>query len=130
MNHMSNDAAGLILNRIDQWGRDRNIIGGSSAKDQFPKLIEEVGELASGVAKQNIDMIRDGIGDTIVVLTMIAGNAGLSIAECLDQAYNEIKDRKGVLLDGIFVKSTDPDYERVCAEVERRRLKDDGPTAA
>ena len=110
-----------LLNLIDQWGRDRNIIGAGTSKDQFPKLISEMGELADGVAKGDKTMIKDGIGDVIVVLTMIAGIEELSVAECLEHAYNEIKDRKGILFDGVFIKSTDPRYADAVIEIDRRR---------
>lgn len=102
---------GGTLDKITQWGRDRNIIGGATSKDQLPKLMSEIGELADkGIAKRDLGEIKDGIGDAIVVLAMIAGIEGISVAECIEHAFEEIKDRKGVLFDGVFVKESDPQY--------------------
>jgi len=87
---------------ITQWHRDRNLIEGATDKDQVCKLIQEVGELSDNVCKGND--VSDDIGDIIVVLINIAVRNGLSLDECLCQAYNDIKDRKGRMVDGIFVK--------------------------
>ena len=43
----------------------------------------------------------------IVVLINIAERNGVSINECLSQACDDIKDRKGKMIDGIFVKEKD-----------------------
>ena len=112
----------ILLQRIAQWGRDRNIIGGATSLQQFTKLVSEVAELGDkGLAKRDIEQIKDGIGDIIVVLCMIAGIEEVSIEECLEAAYNDIKDRRGVLFEGVFVKSTDPQYEFVLTQVQQRR---------
>jgi len=93
------------VERIKQWHHDRNLIDGATDKDQVCKLIQEVGELSDNVCK-NRD-IRDDIGDIIVVLINIVERHNLSLTECLEVAYNDIKDRKGRMVDGIFVKEDD-----------------------
>jgi NTP pyrophosphatase (non-canonical NTP hydrolase) len=92
---------------IRQWAEDRNLIEGSRPVNQISKLLEEMGELATGVNKNKIDLIADGIGDSIVVLTILAKQCDLNIEDCIDLAWNEIKDRKGRMVDGIFVKEAD-----------------------
>ena len=89
---------------IQNWAWDRSLIGGSTPNAQMLKLMEEVGELAGGVCKDKADVIKDSIGDVFVVLTIIAAQMGWSIEECVQAAYNEIKDRKGKMVDGVFVK--------------------------
>ena len=89
---------------IQNWAWDRNLIDGSTPNAQMLKLMEEVGELAGGVCKDKTDVIKDSIGDAFVVLTIIAAQMGWSIEECVQAAYAEIKDRKGKMVDGIFVK--------------------------
>ena len=69
------------------------------------KLIQEVGELSDNVCKKRD--IRDDIGDCIVVLINIAERNNLTLTECLEKAYDDIKDRKGRMVDGIFVKEGD-----------------------
>ena len=93
-----------LIYMIRQWHHDRNLIDGATDKDQVCKLIQEVGELSDNVWKGND--IKDDIGDIIVVLINIAERNNVTIAECLDQAYNDIKDRKGTMVDGIFIKET------------------------
>ena len=89
---------------IQNWAWDRNLIDGSTPNAQMLKLMEEVGELAGGVCKDKGDVIKDSIGDVFVVLTIIAAQMGWSIEECVQAAYAEIKDRKGRMVQGVFVK--------------------------
>ena len=49
----------------------------------------------------------DGVGDTVVSLICISEQLGLKFNDCLDYAYNEIKDRKGKLINGTFVRESD-----------------------
>lgn len=93
--------------RIRQWASERNLINGSDTKSQFVKLMEEAGELASAIAKQRDDEFADAIGDMFVVMTILADQKGLQIEECIAGAWNEIKDRKGRMVDGVFVKDAD-----------------------
>ena len=90
---------------IGQWHRDRNLIDGSTDKDQYMKLIQEAGELSDSLCKGKD--IRDDIGDMMVVLINIMVRNNLTMNECLSVAYDDIKDRKGKMIDGIFVKEGD-----------------------
>lgn len=161
---------------VRQWAVDRNLIEGSTPEAQCIKLIEEYGELARGIAKKDEALIKDSIGDTLVVCIILAAQLGSdsfsidklifertaldvpdvsekivvrgatelgaisyfinvtnrdidrcigniyalcdtlaeiaylykwSLADCLEAAYNEIKDRKGRMVDGIFIKEGD-----------------------
>ena len=94
-----------LIDRIGQWHHDRNLIEGSDDKSQFAKLIQEAGELSDNICKGKD--VADDIGDMIVVLINIAERNGLTIEDCLEQAWNDIKDRKGKMVDGIFVKEGD-----------------------
>lgn len=94
-----------LVNKIAQWHHDRNLIDGSTDKDQYMKLIQEAGELSDNICKGRD--IKDDIGDMMVVLINIATRNNLTITECLDAAYNDIKNRKGRMIDGVFVKEAD-----------------------
>lgn len=102
-----------LINKVKQWANSRNIIHGCTSKDQFIKLVSEVGELADFIPKRNKEGIKDSIGDILVCLINIAEQEYLDLDECLEHSYNEIKDRKGIMFNGIFVKDTDPNYERI-----------------
>ena len=90
---------------IGQWHKDRNLIDGSTDKDQYMKLIQEAGELSDSLCKGKD--IKDDIGDMMVVLINIMVRNNLTMDECLSVAYNDIKDRKGKMIDGVFVKDGD-----------------------
>jgi len=92
----------LYEKRVVQWANDRNLIKGSDSRAQHIKLQEEVDEL--WVSLRNKKNPIDDIGDCLVVLTIIAEQQGLTLLECIAHAYEEIKDRKGVMRDGIFHK--------------------------
>lgn len=95
------------LNKILVWAGERDLIEGATPQAQLVKTVEELGEMAGGIARGNKDKIKDGIGDVIVTLTILAAQYEMSIEECLAQAYSDIKDRKGRMIDGIFVKEAD-----------------------
>lgn len=171
-----------ISEKTKQWSIDRNLHTANPLK-QFQKLNEEYGELNSGIAKDKPDVIKDSVGDCLVVLTILAqqldiddidhllllGNSnyytkgmastdslilygsksigemaatlqnityngssinniarikfairniagvldkiainfGFVTKDCFEFAYNEIKDRKGKLIDGVWVKEAD-----------------------
>jgi NTP pyrophosphatase (non-canonical NTP hydrolase) len=92
------------IQNIENWAKDRNLILGSTPQAQMLKLTEEIGELARGIAKQQPEIIADSIGDCVVVLTIIAKQCGFTLEGCVSGAYEEIKDRKGRMVDGVFVK--------------------------
>jgi NTP pyrophosphatase (non-canonical NTP hydrolase) len=90
--------------RVTQWAIDRNIIGGTTPKDQFGKLVEEVKELRDAIEEYDLPDIVDAIGDCSVVLAIIAAQCGLAFEQCQEAAWEEIKDRKGRIINGTFVK--------------------------
>jgi hypothetical protein len=140
-----------IINNIRQWHHDRNLIEGSTDKDQCLKLMQELGELSDSICKGH-DMVNllnvavrdienstpvEGVDDKdqclrlmkelgnlsdsickgrdhkydivniLVVLLDIAERNGYTVTECLNVAWQDIKDRKGRMVDGIFVKEAD-----------------------
>lgn len=91
---------------IEVWATDRNLHNADS-KAQISKLTEEIGELASGVNKSNKEVVKDSIGDAYVVLTILAMQQKVDVRDCIDMAYQEIKDRTGRIVNGIYVKESD-----------------------
>ena len=94
-----------LVEKVEQWHWDRNLIDGSTDKDQYMKLIQEAGELSDSLCKGKD--IKDDIGDMMVVLINIMVRNNLTMQECLAVAYEDIKDRKGKMIDGVFVKEGD-----------------------
>ena len=86
------------------WAKDRGLYDGGDPKTQALKLVEEVGETCRAILKEDAPEMIDGIGDCVVVLTNLAELIGTPIEECISQAYNEIKDRKGKMVNGTYKK--------------------------
>jgi NTP pyrophosphatase (non-canonical NTP hydrolase) len=111
-----------LIEQVKQWHYDRNLIDGSTDLAQFSKLMEETLELHESMVREVSDKYnyygngtlrqpngyedrkKDDIGDIMVVLINIAERNGLTLEQCLEHAYNDIKDRKGKMVDGVFVK--------------------------
>ena len=89
------------------WAEARNLIEGSDPKSQTLKLGSEFGELCDNIAKGRFSAAKDDIGDMVVVLTIIAQQIGSTLEECFEVAYNDIKDRKGKMVNGTFIKEGD-----------------------
>lgn len=118
MKKVSMDALHALI--LD-WAHARNIIDGGDSKTQCLKLISEAGELADDLIKGS--SVQDSIGDCIVVLSILAAQQGTSLEDCMMVAYADIKDRTGVLLDGVYIKSSDPEYETAVATISARGVR-------
>ena len=110
------------VTRVENWGEERGLLMeeyGTPNRDahqqerylyndksnsQMLKLMEEVGETAKALAYNDEDGLKDGIGDCAVVLIILAAQNGLTFEECLDHAWDEIRERTGKLEDGLFKK--------------------------
>lgn len=88
------------------WASNCNLLQEGDPKTQYIKLIEEVGELGKGINHRNRHEIIDGIGDTLVVLINLCWFLEVDPTMCLEAAYDVIKDRKGKMVNGTFVKDS------------------------
>lgn len=134
---MSNTALPVLTDNIVQWHRDRNLIDGSTDEAQLGKLLEEFTEVVAAVyagrspiqikdiitnkldqlhlnqriktvePEDALKALADGIGDMDVVMINLATRNGLTKQDCLAQAYDDIKFRKGKMIGGIFIKEED-----------------------
>lgn len=104
MNDQENTFGNLVelICKTVRWHYNRNLIEGSTDKAQLLKLLEEFNELSDSVS--NGRDIKDDVGDMLVVMINICERNNTTLYECLEVAYNDIKDRKGRMVDGIFVK--------------------------
>lgn len=95
-----------IIDLINQWGIDRQITkeNGCGGKRQAVKMAEELDEFTDALEYNNRAEIIDAIGDMFVVLVQMARLEDVNLLEAINSAYNEIKDRKGKMINGIFVK--------------------------
>ncbi len=80
-----------LVKLVEEWAREKNLDIAEPEK-QMLKVVEEVGEVAAALARNNKNDLRDGIGDVVVTLVILAIQNDMDLYECLNQAYNEIKD--------------------------------------
>jgi len=95
-----------IYDLIRIWAKDKGIYAKGDSKTQYLKLMEEVGELADAILKNDKAEVIDAIGDIVVVLTNLAALEDLRIEDCVASAYDVIKSRKGKMINGTFVKES------------------------
>ena len=98
-----------LQKKVIQWAKDRNILENSTAIKQIHKTREELYETLGALrdledGKESILDVADGIGDMLVTIILLANIVGLNSVDCLEDAYEEIKNRKGKMVDGFFVK--------------------------
>ena len=100
------DLVDTLFDEVVEWGRDRGI---NNPAMQFAKLNEEAGEIAHELTREHLhtDEMADALGDTLVVLIILADILGYDLRECLKGAYDVIKDRRGRTEDGNFIKEED-----------------------
>lgn len=90
---------------VIRWSEARGIIPNSTSLAQHKKAQEEMNELLTAITDRDRAGIIDGIGDILVCLINVCALEDVSMTQCLEAAYQEIKDRKGYMnKEGIFVK--------------------------
>lgn len=95
-----------LVHCVEQWSINKGLNKAEFCK-QYLKVAEEVGEVAAALARSDMDTLRDGIGDSVVTLIILAQQNNMTLEECLQTAYDEIKHRTGKVVNGTFVKSSD-----------------------
>jgi NTP pyrophosphatase (non-canonical NTP hydrolase) len=96
-----------LTKAIETWGTGKGILPHPNPIAQFKKTQEEVNELLDGIKKEDLDEIKDAIGDIFVTLVMQTKAWNLTMAECIESAYDVIKMRTGKMVDGQFIKDAE-----------------------
>lgn len=100
-----------LITCINVWADERNLKQ-ADPKIQWMRITEEVGEIRDVLLKptkftEPQAALKDAIGDTLVTIIVLAHQLDLDVTECLGIAYEEIKNRKGKMINGTFVKEDD-----------------------
>ena len=108
LNTPANTQIPELINKVNQWAISHGL-DKSNPKTQWMKVTEEVGEIRDVFLRpsdfENPEWsLKDAIGDSIVTLIVLCLQLGYDVEECLTIAYNDIKDRKGVMIDDNFIK--------------------------
>lgn len=91
--------------KIIQWAESRRIIPNSTPEVQLLKAMSEMGELADATIKKDKEAIVDAVGDVMVCLVNYCALQDINLVDCMEVAYDQIKNRRGTLLpNGLFVK--------------------------
>jgi NTP pyrophosphatase (non-canonical NTP hydrolase) len=91
--------------KIIQWSEARRIIPNSTPEVQLLKAMSELGELADATIKKDQEAVIDAVGDVMVCLVNYCALQDINLVDCMEVAYDQIKNRKGTLLpNGLFVK--------------------------
>lgn len=61
-----------LIKKIERWAIERGLDKNGTVEGQLIKTAEEVAELIIGISKDDIDVIKDSIGDVFV--TLVIGN--------------------------------------------------------
>lgn len=100
-----------LVSKVNEWADERNLKQ-ADPKIQWMRITEEVGEIRDVLLKptkftEPQAALKDAIGDTLVTIIVLAHQLDLDVTECLSIAYEEIKNRKGKMVNGTFVKEED-----------------------
>ncbi|HFI0151223.1 TPA: MazG-like family protein [Streptococcus suis] len=100
-----------LKDKVVRWAFDKDLHE-ADPKIQWMRVTEEIGEIRDVLLKPTKfenpqETLKDALGDSLVTLIVLAYQLRLDIVECLEVAYNEIKDRKGKMVNGTFVKEED-----------------------
>ncbi len=92
-----------LFDRIREWGKAKGI---DNPYTQMAKVTEEVGEIAHEISRGHFDTdeLADAFGDTIITIVILSDICGMDLTDCIESAYNVIKDRTGHTENGGFVK--------------------------
>lgn len=91
--------------KIIQWAEARKIIPNSTPEVQLLKAVSEIGELADATLKKDREAMEDAVGDVMVCLINYCALQDLNLVDCMEVAYDQIKNRGGRLLpSGVFQK--------------------------
>lgn len=94
-----------LIEAVEMWADDRGIYAGSTPEAQLLKAVSEMGELCDAEVKGELDAQKDAVGDVLVCLIIYCYMADYDLRDCLEGAYNEIKDRTGRMIPGgVWVK--------------------------
>lgn len=105
------DGIAELINKINHWADERSLKQ-ADPNIQWMRITEEVGEIRDVLLKptkftEPQAALKDAIGDTLVTIIVLAHQLDLDVTECLSIAYEEIKNRKGKMVNGTFVKEED-----------------------
>lgn len=97
-----------LINQVRDWAEERNITtGGGTGLGQAKKSNEEVMELMLAIEQNRAEDVKDAVGDILVTLIIQCEFWDFTLEDALEHAWEQIKDRRGTMINGQFVKEGD-----------------------
>lgn len=114
-----------LQEKVLNWAGSHDLLHEENADKQFMKFIEEVFEFKTEFDYNGNDFIvclidksmkftpdtfhemKLEMGDIIVTLIILCEQLDIDPTECLELAYEKIKNRKGETRNGVFIKAED-----------------------
>ena len=93
-----------LIENVKTWAEEKNLLKKENSKAQMLKVLEELGETAGALLKNKNKEIIDGLGDSFVTLIILCYQLDLEPKQCLQSAWDEIKNRKGKTVNGTFIR--------------------------
>lgn len=69
-----------IVPLLWEWAGDKGLLFAKNAPKQYEKFLEEVGETAKAILKNDVPEIKDGFGDIAVTIVIYYKQLGLSLS--------------------------------------------------
>ncbi|HLR58895.1 MAG TPA: MazG-like family protein [Pseudogracilibacillus sp.] len=95
-----------LIKKVERWSQDRELHKSNSDK-QLLKAQEEFGEVIQSYLKDQPEELKLELGDVLITLIIFAQQQDIDLNECLELAYNKISNRKGELVNGVYIKQED-----------------------
>lgn len=96
--------------------KDVDFCEGISTKQKIIELMTALSAFA-----YNCDQYKDarsGLFESVSALKLICADLSYTLEECVQIAYDDIKDRKGIMSNGVFIKESDPAYESIIKAIK------------
>ena len=84
-----------LIGKVEIWADKKNLINASSVDtidSSGDRVVEAMDVLELAIYDSDSSRTRDGIGSVLVALIVLSTNLTSDLTECLDFAYEEIKD--------------------------------------
>lgn len=95
-----------LIQKVEAWAEERNLIKFENADKQYLKFLEETGELARALLKNDTFEATDAWGDVLVTVVILAKQLGNKITTLTADWYNS----GGNISPYDFVNLVSPSY--------------------
>lgn len=106
-----------LQDKVLEWADSHDLLHEENSGKQFAKFIEEAFEFKTEMedvlsytdpyVDEAVERMQLEMGDVFVTLIILCKQLGIEPMECLELAYDKIKNRKGETRNGVFIKAED-----------------------